>query len=799
MTSVSACVWLFLILVCAVEGLIMKSSKGVQLVAEPFLSERSWSMLETLRKGKSKQISLVDPSKSSATSGEIFVMKKVRSYTGPRPDLDFDTKAGAPSYSQKVPCQSTKWAVSTSIFSPSKAIKQLAAKEGWCTVVVGDKKGPQRGQYGINSSRVIHISAEEQQKFMSSFETFKETPWRSFGRKNLGYLFAMSQGAETIYDFDDDNVLLPDMPKALSASQEASVRKVKTTEGHLFANVYALFEPKNVVAWPRGYDLHKIVPDQAEAAAKSDSAKVEFQDVKVKIQDVKVNTADIGVEQMLAQYNPDVDAIYRLTKKLPLIFEENKAVLLEPGTYSPFNAQATIWHRPAFFAMLLPTTVNGRVSDILRSYISQPLLWARKLQLAFVAPQVEVTNRNPHDLIGDLNGEWPLYSKLPVMVADMEERFRSKKTVDLEGPDSLFSLYVYLFEHGLVEEPDVRLALAWTRDVLRLQRKSSGARDVSHGSHTARGDAANTIGSKRSMAMFDTASSYFSGYLASDAMENAGTDRLGNFLNDWFLVGTCKEVPPRSYCPGECHGRPGSRDIAPVGVGFHVQPGCFGSWLTSNFAPVFPEVESLCGGEWWWAYYWKNWVTVGEDFRTALRPKALEFARTRGMSPPDASTGQLVVHYRLGDKATGTITPEALLRGINLLYKTKALKDPESVIVLAGSFNFWLKDSDSYKAECVQKQASFMKLVRERFPGAHIKDQYADVDEDWFTMAFAPVLVTSHGSYAVSAAAVNIGFRASPSLQNLNFPKRNGTDVIPTSLDRDRWLTYPVFAADVIM
>jgi len=186
-----------------------------------------------------------------------------------------------------------------------------------------------------------------------------------------------------------------------------------------------------------------------------------------------MKTSEIGVEQMLAQYNPDVDAIYRLTKKLPLVFEQNKAVVLEPGTYSPFNAQATIWHRPAFLAMLLPTTVNGRVSDILRSYVSQPLLWARKLKLAFVAPQVEVTSRNPHDLIGDLNGEWPLYSKLPVMVADMEARFREKKAMDLDGPSALFYLYVYLYEYGLVEEPDVRLALAWTRDVLHLQRKSN--------------------------------------------------------------------------------------------------------------------------------------------------------------------------------------------------------------------------------------------------------------------------------------------------------------------------------------
>ena len=32
-------------------------------------------------------------------------------------------------------------------------------------------------------------------------------PWNSFGRKNVGYLFAISQGAKVIFDFDDDNII----------------------------------------------------------------------------------------------------------------------------------------------------------------------------------------------------------------------------------------------------------------------------------------------------------------------------------------------------------------------------------------------------------------------------------------------------------------------------------------------------------------------------------------------------------------------------------------------------------------
>jgi hypothetical protein len=32
-------------------------------------------------------------------------------------------------------------------------------------------------------------------------------PWHSFGRKNVGYLFAIANGAKVIWDFDDDNMI----------------------------------------------------------------------------------------------------------------------------------------------------------------------------------------------------------------------------------------------------------------------------------------------------------------------------------------------------------------------------------------------------------------------------------------------------------------------------------------------------------------------------------------------------------------------------------------------------------------
>ena len=54
-------------------------------------------------------------------------------------------------------------------------------------------------------SRIFYLSVENQEKSEVNF--VKRLSWNSFGRKNLGYLYAIASGAEVIFDFDDDNLL----------------------------------------------------------------------------------------------------------------------------------------------------------------------------------------------------------------------------------------------------------------------------------------------------------------------------------------------------------------------------------------------------------------------------------------------------------------------------------------------------------------------------------------------------------------------------------------------------------------
>ena len=54
-------------------------------------------------------------------------------------------------------------------------------------------------------SNIILLLEDTQRRMNLSL--VNNLPWNSFGRKNIGYLYAISQGAEVIFDFDDDNML----------------------------------------------------------------------------------------------------------------------------------------------------------------------------------------------------------------------------------------------------------------------------------------------------------------------------------------------------------------------------------------------------------------------------------------------------------------------------------------------------------------------------------------------------------------------------------------------------------------
>ena len=181
---------------------------------------------------------------------------------------------------------------------------------------------------------------------------------------------------------------------------------------------------------------------------------------------MKFDLENVGIVQSLADHDPDIDALYRLTQPLPVFFRDsvNEMVAMPSGVTCPWNAQATLFTPRMLWGLLLPVTVHGRVSDIWRSFLLQRLMWDLPAHVVFTKPVV-TQYRNLHNYLADFNSEIPLYEQAGELV-----RFITAwqpRAATLAG--RIEELIIALYERNLVEACDVRLAQAWLSDLAHVQ------------------------------------------------------------------------------------------------------------------------------------------------------------------------------------------------------------------------------------------------------------------------------------------------------------------------------------------
>lgn len=327
---------------------------------------------------------------------------------------------------------SDRFLIVTSIAEPTAAVRAYAAMPGWRVVLVGDRKGPAR----VDDPRITFLGIEEQKSL--GFAYAQHCPENHYARKNLGYLYAIAQGARVIAETDDDNLPLPGWGEGLDFSPGA----VRTVTGGRFFNAYRAFTDEPV--WPRGFPLREIT--RAGGAAV----------------DAALEPAEVAVWQELADEDPDVDAIYRLTRGGRIAFRRDTRLVLGPGVYCPFNSQNTFWRREAFAALFLPGRVTMRYCDILRGYVAQRIFWDRSLQLGF-GPATVRQERNVHDLMRDFAEEVVMYREVEAVVEVLE----SLPTAGSMG-DGLVATYAALATANLVTLEELAAAQAWVADLRRL-------------------------------------------------------------------------------------------------------------------------------------------------------------------------------------------------------------------------------------------------------------------------------------------------------------------------------------------
>ncbi|CAB4057887.1 unnamed protein product [Lepeophtheirus salmonis] len=306
-----------------------------------------------------------------------------------------------------------KWAVLKTINGPSQTVRRFSYDLSWCLVIIGDVDSYKK-DYKLNSSslgsNIIFLNDKDQLKIGSPFVS--GLPWRSFGQKNIGYFYGIALGAEIIYDFDDD---------------------------HMHKFWFPDFLPKGNMKAINDFNSLNITFKNVQTLNKKQLSNLKLD-----------NSNPIGVLQSLAENEPDVDVIYRLTQITPFNFKPHKlkepGIILPFGIYTPYNAQAILQFPPGYWALYLPISVSGRVSDILRSYIAKRLFDIFKIRAGFISYPLLVQTRNNHNFLADFNAEISLYKKVCVLLNYLD-LYEHKENAF--GPEIILNLWIRLYERGI--------------------------------------------------------------------------------------------------------------------------------------------------------------------------------------------------------------------------------------------------------------------------------------------------------------------------------------------------------------
>jgi len=331
-----------------------------------------------------------------------------------------------------------KTLVITSIASPTLPVLHTFANDcharGIDFILIGDTKSPEV----FDIPHCDYWSVSRQLTLNSKLAPI--TPTRHYSRKNLGYLIAMERGTTELVETDDDN-----FPREAFWYEKTRTVKAHDIQNQGWLNVYKHFS--DAFIWPRGLPLERL------------------QDKLEPLDSFPIKDIDCPIQQGLADENPDVDAVYRLTYPLPIDFKKGMNVALGKNTWCPFNSQNTYWYIDAFPLLYLPSYCSFRMTDIWRSFVAQRIAWENGWSILFHESTVW-QERNEHNLLRDFEDEIPGYlnnAKIAHELGLLELKPGKENLLA-----NLVICYDTLCDKGFVGMEEKQLVRAWAEDVAKV-------------------------------------------------------------------------------------------------------------------------------------------------------------------------------------------------------------------------------------------------------------------------------------------------------------------------------------------
>jgi hypothetical protein len=280
-------------------------------------------------------------------------------------------------------------------------------------------------------------SLDEQTAFLKSLGAPDDfVPWNTDNRRNVGFLMSLADNVDVLISIDDDNFVRSDSDftgahHVVGGSCHDPV--VRTSDG--WFNICDQLEGWDLGAvFARGFPYFARVPPRDD-----DRGPIRADDC---------HQAGLWLD------DPDVDAIYRLSRRPNGTAFRGTSVVLGPNTWSPINTQNTALTRDAalcYYYVRMGFPLQGlridRFGDILSGYLTQKVVKHLGQGVRIGTPILD-HHRTQHNLFKDLyhelagivlieefvpwliaaqlDGRTPLdvYTSLAAHMADAAESFR---------------------------------------------------------------------------------------------------------------------------------------------------------------------------------------------------------------------------------------------------------------------------------------------------------------------------------------------------------------------------------------
>eukprot|EP00250_Pteridium_aquilinum_P024577 c29272_g1_i1 orf=315-2657(+) len=364
------------------------------------------------------------------------------------PNVEFKKVEAVKDTSRFRVVKASKWIVVAVSGPPTEQISAMVKMQGWQVLAIGDSHTPKN--WDVRGA--IFLSIEQQAAL--KFRVLAHLPFTSYVRKSVGYLFAIQHGAKIIYDADENASVLGhdlsnvfDLVLSESQSKNETLLQFLPLPKRTTINPYIHFGQRSV--WPRGLPLETVSNINADMYYKF------------------VPSGKQLIQQGLANGFPDVDSIFYYTRKgvsesIDIKFDSHAPpVALPRATMAPINHFNTLFHLSAFWALMLPVSVNPQVSDIFRGFWAQRLLWDIGGYLAIYPPSIyraDAMKSHPFEEEKDLHEN--VDSLIHFLVT-----WNSNKPTFFER---VLDLSHSLAETGFWTWQDVEFTAAWLQDLVSV-------------------------------------------------------------------------------------------------------------------------------------------------------------------------------------------------------------------------------------------------------------------------------------------------------------------------------------------